>query len=98
MLPAASVAFIEEGHCLDNESTLEFAPIERKETHEDLKISPDLSNEQKEQVREVLEEFSDILSDIPGRVKDYEHEIKVTDHRPFRTKQYPIPLHAREAV
>ena len=49
--------------------------LKGKETVTDVKISKDLSKEQDRQVKELLEEFQDVLTDIPGETNLIEHRI-----------------------
>jgi hypothetical protein len=44
-----------------------FSSVEKKETWKDVKISSELNGEQKEQVQQLLEEFSDIFSNVPNQ-------------------------------
>jgi hypothetical protein len=44
-----------------------FSSGEKKETWKDVKISSELKGEQKEQVEKLLEEFSDIFSNVPNQ-------------------------------
>lgn len=56
-----------------------------------------LSNEQKHRLYEILRQHESIFSECPGRVKGYEHEIRMVDDKPFCVKAYPIPFaHRRE--
>jgi len=38
----------------------------QRETYKDAKINPELTEEQKAEVMEVLEEFQDVFTDVPG--------------------------------
>ena len=49
--------------------------LKGKETVTDVKISKGLSKEQERQVKELLEEFQDVLTDIPGETNLVEHRI-----------------------
>ncbi|GFO40700.1 Pol polyprotein [Plakobranchus ocellatus] len=70
----------------------------RKETHQDVKVNQDAPVTFRDQAKAVLREFDDVLSDLPGQTDIIRHEIKLTDPTPFRISQYPIPIHARDAV
>ena len=96
--PSACVAYIEEEFCADAGSNLEFRQTVQKEFPCNATINHELSLEQQHQAKEVLEQFPDTLSDVPGQATILEHKIRLTDHTPFRVKQYPIPAHAHEAV
>ena len=76
---------------VDDESLLELGITQGKETYKDVAVNPELSPEQKEQVWNLLREFSDIFTDQPGTTHLVEHKIVTTTSEPIRVKQYPIP-------
>ena len=63
----------------------------KPETFEDVNINPDLENEKKQQLRDLIEEFQDIFSSKPGKTTLGEHRIELTDDTPVRCKPYPVP-------
>ncbi|XP_067659772.1 uncharacterized protein [Haliotis asinina] len=73
-------------------------PLTAKETYLDVDISPDLTPEQKQDVRELVAEYQDVLTDLPGRTDSIEYKIKLTSTEPIRSKPYPLPHHMREVV
>jgi len=68
------------------------------ETWEDVKISESLEPEQQEQLKALLEEFSDIFSDKPSRTDLIQHEIKTFHDRPVRQKHYRLPQTLKKKV
>ena len=50
-----------------------------------------LTKEQKQQVRDLLEEYSEIFSSKPGTTDIIEHDQKLNDDEPIQTKPYPVP-------
>ena len=65
--------------------------LQPTETVEDVQINPELSPEKKEQLRSLVREFSDVLTDLPCRTSITEHEIKLMTDEPVRSKPYPVP-------
>ncbi|KAH3789750.1 hypothetical protein DPMN_167938 [Dreissena polymorpha] len=55
-----------------------------KETLNDIEICDDLSCDQKQQVRNVLEDYDHILTDRPGTTNLIEHDIKLTTIEPVK--------------
>ena len=49
-------------------------------------------------MQSLLNQYPTTLSDIPGRTNLIEHEIRLAEVKPFRIKQYDIPLHAKDLV
>ena len=60
----------------------------------DDKLNPNQQNE----ARGLLQGTSDTLSDLPGRTQCIEHRIQLVDDKPFRIKQYSLPVLAIDAV
>ena len=58
----------------------------QKETVKDVKISQDLSEEQKLDVRTLLNEYQDIFTDVPNITPLEEHRIQLTTAEPIREK------------
>ena len=101
VLEKVSTAIVEpepEIGTLDDEKLLGFSSIEQTETYKDVVISPKLSDNQREQVLALLEEFKDILSDLPGHTDLVEHDIELITDKPVRTKPYTIPYHMQNVV
>lgn len=69
-----------------------------KESAADVNIWTKLSSDQTQQVREVLDEFSDVFADLPGMTILIKHDIKLTTTDPVRVKGYPIPFHMQQTV
>ena len=54
-------------------------------------VNPELTEEEKTKVRELLDDFPDVLSNEPGCTDLLEHEIRLSTDIPIRIKPYPIP-------
>ena len=91
---------------LENEDEVESVPtlteqlyeVKQGESFKDVDICPDLTEEQKEDVRQLLEEFSEIFTDVPGRTTVAEHSILLTTGIPVYSKPYPLPHSMQEVV
>ncbi|XP_041461733.1 uncharacterized protein LOC121413037 [Lytechinus variegatus] len=85
---------------LTNRSLLQPFPLQAKESLADVTINPDLSPSQKEQVNALLNNYKDVMSDLPNRTSLGEHNIllKVGDHKQLKSKPYPIPHSLRDTV
>ena len=71
---------------------IKYCPIRATQTWEDVNISADLNEGQQREVRKLQEEYSDVLTDIPGKTNLAECNIELTDDIPFRVKAYPVPF------
>lgn len=107
-LTIAAVSVIEEEHDdevlpedyfrFTNEDLLHLPPLSSKETTKDVSISPNLDNTQVQEVKRMLGNFRDVLTDIPGKTTLGEHAIRLTDTEPVRCKPYPTPHALRAEV
>ncbi|GFS21394.1 retrovirus-related Pol polyprotein from transposon opus [Elysia marginata] len=97
LLPHAAVAFIKEDDP-DMDTNIEFPQIERKEFPANVTINEKLTPDQQSEARQVVEQFSHTLSNVPGRTSRIKHYIRLTDDKPFQMRQYPIPVHATDVV
>ncbi|XP_033739239.1 uncharacterized protein LOC117326590 [Pecten maximus] len=70
----------------------------RTETVNDVQVSDLLTTKQKEDVSALLDEFADVLSDVPGRTHISAHEIRTTTDEPVRAKNYPIPYSMKDTI
>ena len=77
--------------CEERSDDIKYCPLRATQTWEDVNISADLSEDQQREVRQLLEEYSDVLTDIPGKTNLAECNIELTDDIPFRVKAYPVP-------
>ncbi|KAK7004546.1 hypothetical protein BgiMline_006075 [Biomphalaria glabrata] len=72
-------------------------PLHAVETHENVTISPQLDAEQTAEVKSMLGEFHDVLSDKPGRTSLERFSMKLLSAEPIKVKAYPLP-HAKAEV
>jgi hypothetical protein len=82
---------------VDDAEICTFQPCQ-KETLTDVDINPELSETQKEEVKQLLQEFSDVFTDIPNYTDLGEHQIKLTSQDPVYQKLYPLPFALRETL
>ncbi|XP_077987486.1 uncharacterized protein LOC144442090 [Glandiceps talaboti] len=73
-------------------------PTEMTESVENVKVSDKLHDIQQRELREVLREYSDVLTDIPGQSKLGEHDIKLTTNDPVKSRPYPLPFAMRDTI
>lgn len=71
---------------------------ERKGTYRDVIINPDLDENKKMELVELLREYEDIFSDVPGKTNLAEHEIKLTSDIPVKSKAYPTPYGLQKEI
>ena len=69
--------------------TLPLYNLKQKETVKDVIINPDLNTEQQAEIREILNEYQDIFSDVPKVTNLIEHKVQLTETEPVKHKSYP---------
>jgi len=90
-----AAAVIPDSECDDGPVT---AQSRQTETIENVKVSDTLKPEEREQLRCLLEHFSDIFSDRPKVAMVKYHTIELTSSKVVRQKPYPIPMRLVDAV
>lgn len=70
----------------------------RTEGAREVTVNDELSEEEKTEIRTLLDDFEDVLSDVPGVTTLGVHDIKLTTNKPVRTKPYPLPFVSRDTV
>jgi len=57
----------------------------------DVKVNPELTEEQTGEVMKVLEKFQDVFTDVPGLTNLGEHSITLATEEPIKSKLYSLP-------
>ena len=71
---------------------------EKKGTYRDVIVNPELSEDKRKELNSLLREYEDIFSDIPGKTNLAEHEIKLTNDTPIKSKAYPTPYGLQKEI
>ena len=58
----------------------------------------ELSAAQQSEIRELLDEYSEIFSDVPRVTHLIEHKVELTETEPIKHKPYPIPYKMQEII
>ena len=105
VIDVVSCAVIGEEDCNDESpSELEYGEdiklptMKSKESSSDVAINSELPPEKVSQVKRLLGNYKDILTDLPGQTNVVMHEIRVTTEHPVRLKPYPLPHAVRDSV
>jgi len=100
---AASMACVIEDEKTDepvavsDADTLTLYNLKQKETVKDAIINPELSTEQQAS-REILNEYQDIISDVPKVRNLIEHKLQLTETEPVKHKSYAIPYKMQKDI
>jgi len=97
---AASVACVledletDEPVAVNDADTLPLYNLKQKETVKDVIINPELKTD----IREILNEYQDIFSDVPKVTNLIEHKVQLTGTEPVKHKSYPIPYKMQKDI
>ena len=62
------------------------------------KNSHELTCEQRDQLIQIYYQYRHVFSDTPGKIKNFQCELKFKDQTEFKRKSYPIAFSLKEAV
>ena len=88
----------EDYSTVQDRDTLPLYNVVQKETIDDVQINPVLTTEQKSDVRALLLEYQEIVTDIPRVTKLAEHKVVLTQQEPVRCKGYPLPYQLETVI
>jgi len=86
---------IEESR-IDEETLFKMGNCQQKEDVSIAVLSPDLSDNQKYQLFELLNSYGEIFSDLPGKTDVIKHAVKLSDDKPVTSRLYKLPYAVRE--
>ena len=81
-----------------NQQLIDVPNLKSTQTVEDICIGDTLSDEQTKQLKQLLGNYSDVLTDIPSVSNLGYHGINLMDPRPIKSKPYPLPHALRKVV
>jgi len=61
------------------------------ETYKDVKVNPELTEEQRGEMMKVLQEFQDVFTDVLGLTNLGEHSITLITEEPIHSRPYSLP-------
>ena len=75
-----------------------FPTAKQPESYNNVSISDTLTSEQRSEVETLIEQYPEVLSSLPGRTDQIQHDIKLPMPEPIRSKAYPIPFTTRDVM
>jgi len=82
----------------DQGTELETLNSLRKEMVKDVKINPELSEEQQAEVRALLDQYTYIFTDVPSITNVSEHVIQLNSTEPIKGRAYSLPHSLRKTL
>ncbi|GFR62682.1 reverse transcriptase [Elysia marginata] len=83
---------------IPQEAKIELPTLSKTQSHEDVNINSELTDNQRKGADKLLASFSDVLSDVPGTTNLIEHKITLTTDKVVCLKPYKLPLRSKELV
>ena len=83
---------------INENSLLELGTCQPKETVGDVKISEELTFGERKEAQEVIGEFKNAFTDLPGLTDLAVHRIRPTSDHPVKTTPYAIPFHIKSGL
>ena len=79
---------------LPNDLTIDYC--DTKPNHDcKPEISNNLSSENIKDINNIIQEYSDVFSNLPGHTNTVDHKIELNCSEPVISKVYPVPVHLR---
>ena len=75
-----------------------FPTAQKPESFRDVSISNTLTSEQRKENETLMKQYPDVLSSLPGRTDQIQHDIKLLTSETIRTKGYSIPYKTRSVM
>lgn len=82
----------------ENIDFLELGGYVAKESIEDVKTGPNLTNEQRNEFTDLAKQFANLFTEAPGATDLVQHHIKLVSDEPVRSRPYPVPYSIRESL
>ena len=73
-------------------------PVVQKQTNKDVKVNPELTELQKDEIGRILSDYSDIFTDVPKQTNAINCDLQLTTNVPIRSKPYPVPQAVRDIM
>ena len=85
----------EEG---ENVDSLELGGYVAKESIEDVKTGPNLTDEQRNEFTDLAKQFTNLFTESPGATDLVQHHIKLISDEPVRSRPHPVPYSITELL
>ena len=101
MLSCSNVSIIDDVHeetDAESFSQIEIPSLEQTESIVNVKVNAQLTDSQKVDVSNVLQEFTNIFTDVPLKTECITHVIELTSEEPVHLKPYPLPFSSEKII
>ena len=95
---ASATVIAEEEEEDVNSEDIKQIPLINVKVNSGIDINKELTETQKRQVDDMVHEYKEIISDIPGKTSAGTHKIELLDSKPINVKPYAIPIHMIQSL
>ena len=82
----------------ENDDFLELGGYVAKESIDDVKTGPNMTDEQRKEFTDLAKQFTNLFTEAPGATDLVQHNIKLISDEPVRSRPYPVPYSIRESL
>ena len=82
----------------ENVDFLELGGYAAKESIEDVKTGPNLTDDQRNEFMDLAKQFTNLFTEAPGATDLVQHHINLISDEPVRSRPYPVPYSIRESL
>jgi hypothetical protein len=95
---ASVVCVSDSGEDIQNHEIIDVCPLQATEDGSMVVMNDALSKDQKDQLKQLLQNHSSVLTNLPGSTNVVRHTISVTTTKPVNVKPYPLPYSVRDTI
>ena len=86
------------GEINDGKTIVPLPSVTRKQGPDNVVINESLSDQQKSELRKLVQEYESIFTDVPKQTNVIECEIQLTTNDPIRSRPYPVPQALKQTL
>lgn len=85
-------------HDTEEDGHIPMLSLTKQQGWQDVVINGKLERDKSCEARELIKDFSDIFSDLPGRTNLMTCDLQLTTPQPIHVRQYPLPLAVQDVI
>ena len=93
-----AIHIVDEDDGIDGSVRITFPAVEQTEGIDDVRFGDDVPVDKQTQMQALFQEFTDVMTDVPGKTDIISHSVELTSDEHIRTRPYPVPQALRETI
>ncbi|XP_041482248.1 uncharacterized protein LOC121429309 [Lytechinus variegatus] len=94
----AAIHIVDEGDESDGSARIIFPAVEQTESIDDVEFGDDVPVDMRTQMQALFREFTDVMTDVPGKTDIISHSVELTSAEHIRSRPYPVPQALRQTI